>query len=135
MSNLGIGVMVNLLGGNESTVKAMQGAIGKQISDVRVADDRLVFRFTDNTGLALFDGGQSCCESRYMHTDDVLENFVGTILQNAEIKDGPEESGEYGDSKDSQFLVITTSKGQFTIVNYNEHNGYYGGFYIKAETL
>lgn len=50
----------------------------------------------------------------------------------AESRDGPEEADEYGGSKESQFLIITTDMGAFTIVNYNEHNGYYGGFSIVA---
>lgn len=33
---------------------------------------------------------------------------------------------------ESQFLMIRTSLGVFTVVNYNEHNGYYGGFALRA---
>ena len=52
----------------------------------------------------------------------------------ASVQDGPSHVYEEDDKerKDCQFLIITTSKGQFTVANYNEHNGYYGGFALIA---
>lgn len=135
MTNLGMGVLLYRLFGDQETPKALNGAIGKEIAALGIQDYALVFTFTDGTGLKLFDNGQSCCEHRYMHTDDALDDFVGATLLDAEVRDGGEEPAEYGDVKESQFLVITTSIGQFTVVNYNEHNGYYGGFAIAARTI
>ena len=66
-----------------------------------------------------------------MHTDDDLTRFVGSEFVLAEAREGPDLSVEY-EIKESQFLVITTDKGVFTVVNYNEHNGYYGGFLMAA---
>jgi hypothetical protein len=34
---------------------------------------------------------------------------------------------------ETQFLIVDTTKGSFTIVNHNEHNGYYGGFGLVAQ--
>ena len=135
MTKLGMGVLLYRLFGDQETPKALNGAIGKEIAALGIQDNALVFTFTDGTGLKLFDDGQSCCEYRYMHTDDALDDFVGATLLDAEVRDGGEEPAEYGDVKESQFLVITTSIGQFTVVNYNEHNGYYGGFAIAARTI
>lgn len=136
MGYLGIGVMLHMLSDNSETVKAFTGSIGKTISRVEInidynaGDGGLVFAFTDGTGIVLFDDGRSCCESRYMHTDDDLTYHVGATLMGAEIQDGPTIMSQYDEPKESQFLIVTTSKGQFTVVNYNEHNGYYGGFII-----
>jgi hypothetical protein len=67
-----------------------------------------------------------------MHTDDVLQDFIGAKLLNAEVREGPTELDKYGDPIESEFLVVSTSIGFFTVVNYNEHNGYYGGFIIRC---
>jgi len=121
--------MIGMLSGNKETVKAFNGAVGKSIKALGIDDDQLVFTFIDGSKIALFDDGQSCCEHRWMHTDDDLDDFIGATLRGAEVRDGPtDSSNEYGDLKESQFLIVSTSLGQFTVVNYNEHNGYYGGF-------
>ena len=38
----------------------------------------------------------------------------------------------WGGVHEVQFLNIETSLGIITFETHNEHNGYYGGFYIKA---
>lgn len=134
MSQLGIGVMISMLGGNEKSAKTFSNAIGKEIKNLEIIENELIFEFADGEKIALFDDGQSCCEHRYMHTDDDLKNFVGAKLQMAETKPGSEGDWDYG-VKESEFLIVTTSKGQFTIVNYNEHNGYYGGFSIRCRAI
>lgn len=132
MSNLGIGVMIGMLGGNESSVNALKSSLGKVIKSVKLGeDDALHFVFEDNTKLCIADEGQSCCESRYMRTDDNLSDFVGAVFTDAELKDAPELPDEYG-AHEVQFLQITTSKGEFTMASHNEHNGYYGGFWIHC---
>lgn len=115
-------------------------ALGKTISDLRFSenDSALSITFADGSKLTLFDDGQSCCETRYMRTDDNLAEYIGGRLLGAEVKDVPELIGfwkdedEYG-CHDMQFLEITTSKGSFVMSNHNEHNGYYGGFCIEAK--
>ena len=112
--------------------------IGKTIVSLRLDDDTLYIAFADGSKLTLFDDGQSCCETRYMRTDDNLAEYIGGRLLGAEVKDVPKLIGfwkdedEYGDH-DIQFLEITTSKGSFVMSNHNEHNGYYGGFCIEAK--
>ena len=131
MGQLGVGVMIEMLGGNSETVKAFQSSIGKKITSLKLEDDQLKFSFSDDTKLLMFDNGQSCCESRYMRTDDNLGDYVGGKLIGAEIREAPSIPAEY-DEHDVQFLVVQTTKGQFTISSHNEHNGYYGGFSIVA---
>jgi hypothetical protein len=82
--------------------------------------------------MQLFDAGQSCCEHRYMRTDDDLKSFIGAELVDAEISNAPDQVDEYGETHEIQFLRVKTSKGLITISNHNEHNGYYGGFAIRA---
>ena len=129
-----MGVILGWLGGNEETVKAINDAVGKEIASVEVVgedEDTLILRFTDRTELHLHDAGQSCCEHRYMRTDDDLHAFVGATFVGAAIRDAPDLEDQYG-VHEVEFLVVNTSLGAFTVANHNEHNGYYGGFWIVA---
>ena len=129
---LGFGVMINALGGNRETVEAVQAAMGKTITALSLTDDQLRFEFEDGSRLRLWDNGQSCCESRYMQTDDDLPYYIGAKFVGAEVRDGGSTEGEYGDTHEIQFLVVTTDRGTFSMASHNEHNGYYGGFWIAA---
>lgn len=132
MSNLGIGVMLGILGGNSETVAAVTTSLNKVIETIVLTEEELSITLADGTKLILWDDGQSCCESRYMRSDDDLFSFEGDTLLNIQLKDGGATEGKHGDTHEIQFLDITTSKGMFQIASHNEHNGYYGGFYIKA---
>lgn len=130
---LGMGVMIAELAGNADSVGAFAPVIGKEIAVLVLTDSELTIRFTDNSVIDLYDGGQSCCESRYMCTDDDLSHHIGASLMGAEVREAPSLPAEYG-YHDTAFLVVKTSKGDFTIVSHNEHNGYYGGFAIRCRT-
>ena len=136
MSQLGMGVMISMLGGNEESVKALQSAIGKKITGIVVKDDTLSITFTDKTILYLKDAGQSCCESRYMVCDDKLDKYVGGKLMEVRTEAAPDppKKSEWEESHEAQFLHVKTSKGSFTVSNHVEHNGYYGGFWLVAST-
>jgi hypothetical protein len=129
---LGFGVMINALGGNREAVAAVQAAMGKTITALSLTDDQLRFEFEDGSRLRLWDDGQSCCESRYMQTDDDLPYYIGAKFVSAEVRDGGSTESEYGDAHEIQFLVVTTDRGTFSMASHNEHNGYYGGFWITA---
>lgn len=142
MSNLGVGVMIGMLSGNAESVAesvaAYEKAQGKQIDRVEITGldmedftNALVLYFVDGTALQFADGGQSCCESRYMVCDDDLSAFAGATFTGAELMDGPEPAGR-DDVHEVQFLHVATSRGKFTVSNHNEHNGYYGGFCIRC---
>lgn len=128
---LGIGVMIHMMfGRNAETVASYNEALGKTISALSLGDDdALHFTFTDGSRIKFSDEGQSCCESRYMRTDDDLSAFVGAKLIGAEIKEAPEMADQYG-MHEVQFLEVQTDRGVFTMASHNEHNGYYGGFVI-----
>lgn len=134
MSQLGLGVMIQSLGGDEETTKAIKESLGKHITDIKLESDSLVVHFEDKTVLYLQDEVQSYCESRYMTTDDNLQEFCNSQFMDVELADGENKDSEYGEHE-IQFLNIKTSKGTFQMVNHNEHNGYYGGFWITAKLL
>jgi hypothetical protein len=117
-------------------INGSEKLFNKVIEEVHCDSDSLTFVFTDKTKYEIRDEGQSCCERRYMNTDDCLNNFKGSKFVNAEVRDGPgEENIDDFQVNESQFLIVTTTKGQFTVVNYNEHNGYYGGFSVVLKEI
>ena len=135
----GIGVMIPLLfGDNTETLAVLGAAQGKTVSNVAIDpgynhdDGGLVIDFIDGTGIVLFDDGRSCCENRYVHTDDDLTTFAGAVFNGCEIREAePIEDDDYG-VHEIQFLLVHTSLGVVTVETHNEHNGYYGGFYLRA---
>lgn len=133
MEQMGIGAMLGFLGGNEETISAINASLNKKIKKVYLDQEanKLCFELEDESTLNLWDDGQSCCENRYMRTDDDLSEFAGAILLGFELKNAPPAEGEYGDHE-IQFLDAKTDKGVFQLANHNEHNGYYGGFWIIA---
>jgi len=133
-NNLGFGVMIRMLSGDRGG-ECFLSAVGKRIKAIEVDDDELRLAFEDGSRIKLFDDGQSCCERRYMTCDDDLSYYIGAQLLDAEIKDAPDEEDEYGEVHEVQFLEVKTSKGSFTVASHNEHNGYYGGFWIKAAEM
>lgn len=133
--NLGMGVMIGLLSGNESSVKAFQSCVGKTIKSLSLSDDVLHFVMDDGTKMDMYDDGQSCCESRYMTTDDKLEDFIGAKLIGAEVKEADPIACPEDEVHEIAFLDVTTDKGVFQMKTHNEHNGYYGGFLIRAVTV
>lgn len=130
----GFMVNVNRLFGGDHGAEAFCAVKGKTIASVTVSDNCLNFTFVgDGPGLEIKDEGQSCCEHRFMVCDDDLSAYAGAELTGAEIKDAPNVQGEHEDEEhEVQFLEIQTSKGVFTVASHNEHNGYYGGFWIRA---
>jgi hypothetical protein len=128
----GLGVMINMLCGwqtGEEIEAILQKCIGNQIYKVDLVSDMLRFEMVDGYKFSISDEGQSCCEHRYMTTDDVLDQYVGATLLGFEIRPAPDVYNNYG-CHEVQFLVISTSLGNITAETHNEHNGYYGGFSI-----
>jgi len=133
MSTLGLGVMLGMLGGNADSVEAFSAGVGQKITRLWLdeAKDCLRFEFENGYKMSLADEGQSCCETRYITTDDDLSAFVGATLLGAEVRAGSEADEDYG-VHEIQFLVVKTSLGEFTCETHNEHNGYCGGFLVRA---
>jgi len=101
---------------------------GQAVIDCKLDDNKLYLRLDSGVKIAIWDDGQSCCENRYMTTDDDIRSLIGGKLMRIESKEGPETEGDYGECHEQVFVEIATDKGFITLVNHNEHNGYYGGF-------
>lgn len=127
----GLGVMLFMLGGGSR--HSSDEYVGKVVEHAYIDEDKLYIDFEDGTRIRIYDDGQSCCESRYMHSDDNPEVLIGGTWVSAQIQDGPVEEGDYGDTREQQFLVVKSTAGTITVVNYNSHNGYYGGFGLTIE--
>ena len=126
--------MIEVCNLERDSLDAFMKVVGKKIMDVRLQNDVLFMSFGSQGSLYITDEGQSCCEHRYITTDDKLEDYVGGNLLNIEIKPVPiptleDDSGEY---HDIEFVEVSTTKGSFVLVTHNEHNGYYGGFNVTA---
>ena len=137
IESLGIGAMIGILSGNKDSVEAFTSSVGKTITALELteADDgSLLFTFDDGTKMEIADEGRSCCESRYMTTDDDLQFHVGAKLLGAEVAEGPDVEEDY-ESHEMEFLKVKTTRGVFTVETHNEHNGYYGGFCIRASMV
>jgi hypothetical protein len=120
----------------ENTANAIEGVPITRIymvedDDSRAVIDTLCIKLRNGAVLSISDQGQDCCEHRYMSTDDDFADYVGATLLSVEVRAGGNIPNEY-EYHETQFLVVTTSKGVFTMVNHNEHNGYYGGFWVRA---
>lgn len=123
---LGIGAMLHQLsGGSENDPSEF---IGKIIEDIRISDNRLQIDFTDESKIDIWDDGQSCCESRYMTTDDDIKSIIGKTIVHIVSKGVESELDSNDESHEIVFIEIMTNDGFITLVNHNEHNGYYGGF-------
>lgn len=133
MNQLGLGVMIRMLCGNQETVEAVTQCLGQTIVSVECSDKSLTLKFENGKTLSLWDDGQSCCEHRYMTCDDELESYKGAKLVDVEVVDAPNASTEDGyGCHDVQFLNVKTNLGVIQVATHNEHNGYYGGFCITA---
>lgn len=125
--------LIACLGDGNETAEAVNTCLGKTIASAELIADpsSLLIRFTDETALRIWDDGQSCCETRYMTTEDDLANFTDVIFTGVEIVNGSEEEIDY-ETIEIQFLNIHTNLGTFQMATHNEHNGYYGGFFVVA---
>ncbi len=128
----GLGAMLHDLGGGNGVDGSKY--VGKKITGVKFEDDTITLSFGDLGKLQIRDEGQSCCEHRYMRTDDDIEELVGDNLVSMKVKDGPRTDGEY-DIHEIQFLEIKTTGNIVTFSSHNEHNGYYGGIRLDLVEL
>lgn len=148
MTSLGMGAMLHILGGGSKN--SADKYYGRKIvlckTDESPDDynsmgrsDRgsLRIEFDDGIKIKIWDSGQSCCEHRYMTTDDNPSDLVGQTLVSVECREAeaPKKDEDYSDSHDICFVVIQGDKSAITIATHNEHNGYYGGFGLTIDEV
>lgn len=90
-------------------------------------NNEFFIQFTDGVSISIWDDGQSCCEERFMSSDDDASSIVGGTLTDISVKYAAPQYGEYT-QEDVAFVQITTTIGVVVISNHNHHNGHYGGF-------
>jgi len=101
---------------------------GQKITAAEINYERLRLDLSGGKTIDLWDDYQQCCEHRHMTTDDEVQSLVGHTLTRIEVKRGPDMiTSEFG-CHEQAFVEVGTDRGFITIVNHNEHNGYYGGF-------
>jgi hypothetical protein len=132
----GIGAMLHALGGGSA--KDPAAYYGRRITKAEKTGDELRLTFEDGVTIRIFDDGQSCCESRYMRTDDDLSTLVGHRL--VAIETNAAKSDEFSDpdpyaTHDAVFLDVKTDGGLISFSFHNEHNGYYGGFGLSVDEV
>lgn len=136
MTQTGIGAMLHALsGGGATNGEAVKAAAGKRVISAELDGDRredgaVVIGFEEGE-LILWDNARSCCESRYIDTDDDLEDLVGGVLVGVAAQDGPTAEDAEG-VHEQDFLHIKTDKATVVLCTHNEHNGYYGGIALCA---
>ncbi|MDB5358806.1 MAG: hypothetical protein JWO51_103 [Rhodospirillales bacterium] len=111
--------------------------IGNRISRVELVaygDGAVRLTFEDGRTIEICDNGRSCCENRYITTDDDLASLVGHVLIRIDAKDGPESEAD-GEPHETCFIEIGTDQNFVTLVTHNEHNGYYGGFDLTIREI
>ena len=124
--------------GGLGVIDPFKESLGKEIQSVALMDgEQLRFTFTDGSSVGIQDEGQSCCESRYMvSNDDDLSGFKGSKLLGAELVAAADYASiDEDEVHEVQFLNIITSAGTFQLASHNEHSGYYGGFDVLATLL
>ena len=72
MGNLGVGVMLSQIYGKPVSFDSV---LNQPMSSIGLDDSELTIGFADGQRLRLRDEGQSCCEHRYMTTDDDLADL------------------------------------------------------------
>jgi len=101
---------------------------GLKITAAEINYERLRLYLSGGKTIELGDDRQLCCEKRHMTTDDEVQSLVGHTLTRIEVKPGPNIiTSEFG-CHEQAFVEVGTDRSFITIVNHNEHNGYYGGF-------
>lgn len=120
----------------DSPLSCLEAYLGRVVTSARIGNDCLVLSFEGGSKIVISDDGQICCENRYMSTDDDVQSLVGHKLVRIEVKDTSDVAfveNEGDREHEVCFLEIGTDDGFITIVNHNEHNGYYGGFCLSVQ--
>lgn len=130
--SLGIGAVIHTLSGRSP--KKPNDYYGKKIKTAELIENEILISFEDGLKIKIWDDGQSCCESRYITTDDDVKDLIGQILISINAKDGPDIERDYG-YHEQVFVEIQGNNSSITFCTHNENNGYYGGFVLSCDEV
>lgn len=131
-----MGAMLHYLGGGSP--KSPSDYYGRTITKAEQVGEELRLGFEDGVTIRIFDNGQSCCEYRFMRTDDDLATLVGKKLVAIETNAAKSEAETKDDgdgASEAVFLDVKTDGGMISFSFHNEHNGYYGGFGLSLDEV
>lgn len=116
--------------------EAVRSVVGCIISSISIDGNQVIISFSNGKMLSITDNGQSCCEHRYITSDDLPVTFseVETLVS-VDSREMPTMSDEFGDPHEQCAVIVQTTLQSLTFVTHNEHNGYYGGFSLVAKVL
>ncbi len=116
------------------SIDNLNNYLDKRIHKAYFDADSIYLHLADCTLLRVYDGGQGCCEHRYMECQDDLSVLNGQLLKNIIIRSVDNSSDtESGNEHEIAFLEIKTDKDTVSFATHNEHNGYYSGFNIEID--
>lgn len=130
---IGIGTILHELGGGSP--KNASDYYGRKIVKASFGGDEFKLTFDDGVTIKVWDDGQSCCENRYMTTDDDPKVLEGTVLKEIRVSHADGSSEDSYDSHEIAFLDVVTDKATIQFATHNEHNGYYGGFGLSVDEV
>lgn len=99
--------------------------------DGNCGNGSFVLRLASGFKIVIVDAGQSCCEHRHLHTSDVVSSLVGETLVSIRV-DSVGCIDDSGEDHEVAFLKVSTNRDSITLETHVEHNGYYGGFCLRA---
>jgi len=102
--------------------------------DANGESGRFIMVLSSGFKIIIEDAGQDCCESRYLHTSDDLMSLVGETLVSIRISE-VEYRCDRGEDHEVAFLTVSTKRDSVVVETHNEHNGYYGGFSVRATVI
>ena len=116
--------------------KMKPAIFGRKYSDKKITDaffdkeaNEIRIDFEDGIKIKITDDGQSCCEERYLRTDDDLYRLIGQKFNSVILKTSASSGEDYG-CHDVKFMEIYAGHESVNFSAHNEHNGYYGGIDI-----
>lgn len=114
-------------------MKLGQEYYGNIIRGAHFFESKIILFFTDY--IVAIEDKQSCCETRYFHTDDNIADLIGKHLNRIEQKNTVygKDDDTYGNVTAITFLEIQAGTDCVSFAAYNRHNGYYGSVNIEIE--
>lgn len=128
-----LGKMFAMIAGEPKGLFDESAILGKTIDSITLDKKEDIIRIAIDGGprVIIRDEGGEGSEERYISTDDNLQAFSGARYLGSEIRE-PQDLGEADWYHEVQFFVIKTDRGNLTFESHNKHNGFYGGFLIRA---
>ena len=105
---------------------------GQKILSASLDEEGLTLSLGNGKIIMLWDDQPICSERRYMSSDDDIQSLVGSTLTRVEARESPTDYDVW-EVHETCFLEVGMNHGFITLVNHNEHNGYYGGFNVAIE--